>query len=146
MTKTNPFEYLNAINSGKDIITHADSPELAEDGYEPFLINKGLSYHLDSVLASNEMNLRHLADKKLQYLYYLYTLKPRKRIAKWHKPHRNDDVTIIQAASPMNKKRAEATLSLLTDGEFQQIQDMMNTGNANYDRTNNKTSRSKASR
>lgn len=36
----NPFDYVNAINKGKDIMSDTDKDELAEKGYNAFLTNK----------------------------------------------------------------------------------------------------------
>lgn len=125
----NPFEYLNAINAGEDIITHADDPALKEDGYNPFLTNRSMSYHIDAVLHANELNMRPDLDKKLQYLYLLYNLRPRKRIAKWHKPDTTDDIALIQQVAPVTKHRAASALRVLSKEQLKQIQDSVSDNN-----------------
>ena len=48
-----PFDYLNAINyTKKDIMVD----DIAEKQYNPFMVNRGLSYFQDTVLMANEMN------------------------------------------------------------------------------------------
>lgn len=143
--KINPFDYLNAINSGRDIISHAEDPLEAEAGYNPFLTNRGLSYHLDAVMAANEMNRFHHLDHKLQFLYHLYTLKPRKRIAKWIKPDISQDVEMIQSLYSINKRQAEIALSLLSDEQKQQLQEMYHIGEVRHEPSRRKIGRSKAS-
>ncbi len=60
----NPFEYVNAINTTKkDIMID----ELAEKAYNPFIINRSLSYFNDTVLMANEMNINHHLDNRLQF-------------------------------------------------------------------------------
>ena len=54
----NPFDYLNAINATKEDVMVDD---VAESKYNAFLINRGLSYFVDTVLYANEMNLHNLA-------------------------------------------------------------------------------------
>ena len=46
----NPFDYLNAINDTKqNVIEDSDNPELAEKLYPPYLVNRGLSFFIDTV-------------------------------------------------------------------------------------------------
>ena len=64
----NPFDYLNAINYTKeDVIRDSDNPELAEKLYSPYLVNKGLSYFIDTIYAVNEVNRYHQIDHLMQF-------------------------------------------------------------------------------
>ena len=45
----NPFEYVNAVNSTKKDIMIDD---VAEKAYNPFMVNRSLSYFADTVLAA----------------------------------------------------------------------------------------------
>ena len=49
----NPFKFTDAINYTKEDIMIDD---ITEKAYNPFLINRSLSYFPDTVLAANEMN------------------------------------------------------------------------------------------
>ena len=75
----NPFEYVNAINTGKKDIMIDD---LAEKSYSSFTINRSLSYFNDTVLAANEMNKHHHLDKKLQFHFLINIIRKRKRFSK----------------------------------------------------------------
>jgi hypothetical protein len=73
-----PFDFLNDINYGKKNLMIGDTDHQVEKQYLPFIVNKGLSYTMDTVLYANEMNIRPNTDKKLQfdtrfglYLHYL---------------------------------------------------------------------------
>ena len=68
---SNPFVYLKAINNKENII-HDD---LDEKGYEPFLMNRSLSYFPDTVLLANEMNLASHIDSKLQNDFLINTIR-----------------------------------------------------------------------
>jgi hypothetical protein len=84
MSKTNPFDFVKSVSSDKkDIMVD----EIEEKAYAPFLTNKALSYHQDSVFFSNEMNIRHGTENRLQYLFFLNTLRKRQRFSKWQKPY-----------------------------------------------------------
>ena len=92
-----PFDFVNAINGKKqDIIRTSDNPELAEKQYNAFLINKALSYYIDTILYSNEMNKSHHLDSKLQNDYYLNSIRISKRFSKWSKKIEDGDVESIQ--------------------------------------------------
>jgi len=90
------FDYVKSINQTKEnMMRDTENDELAERAYEPFLTNRSLSYFIDTVLLANEMNMRQDADKKLQYEYFLNSVRPRKRFAKWVKNNTDNDLEII---------------------------------------------------
>ena len=62
----NPFEFVKSINekTGNLIANDQDM----ERQYMPFLVNRGLSFTADTILAANEMNSVPFLDKKLQYV------------------------------------------------------------------------------
>jgi hypothetical protein len=134
--KPNPFIYANAINTGKDIITDADDPLAAEEAYQPHMINKAMSTSIDAVLHANEMNMRGGLDKALQYQYFLNSLAPRRRGAKWYKPDQSEDVALIQSLYPVNAQRAAVMLSLLSEEQKQHLKTITTKGVTNYDGKN----------
>lgn len=117
----NVFDYVNSLSYSKKYLDE----ELSESGYVPYIVNKAFSQYPDCILYANEMNqLAHL-DKKLQFDFYFHGIRPRKRFAKWHKPVDNAKVTLLQEYYKCNKARAEEALALLTDEQYQQIEDIM---------------------
>ena len=54
--------------------------DVEEKSYQPFLLNKSLSYHKDAIFLTNEMNVRHGVDHRLQYMFFLNTLRKRQQI------------------------------------------------------------------
>ena len=102
-----PFDYLNAINHTKvNIIEDSDNPELAEKLYPPYLVNRGLSYYTDTILFANEMNIRHQCDNKLQFDFYLNSIRKRKRFSKWHKREQDDDLNAVMEYYGYNHDKA----------------------------------------
>ena len=74
-------DWLNSINLNKQDITLED-PQLIKK-YSPFIINKCMSAHLDCIMFANEMNLNaHLANKDLQYQFYLNSIRKKKRFSR----------------------------------------------------------------
>ena len=66
-------DYLYSINQSKKNILK-DDPE-AERKYPPFIVNKCLSSFTDSILYANEMNKNPHLDKRLQYDFFINSLK-----------------------------------------------------------------------
>jgi hypothetical protein len=77
-------DYLKAINYTKEHLMDTEDEEW-EKKYLPFIVNRCLAPFPDTLLLVNEINqLPHL-DKKLQFDFYLNTLRPRKRFSPWLK-------------------------------------------------------------
>ena len=71
MSKRSPFDFVKSVSyDKKDLMVD----EVEEKAYQPFLLNKSLSYHQDSVFFINEMNNRHHLDNRLQYVFLLLSL------------------------------------------------------------------------
>lgn len=107
----NPFEYVNAINmTKKDIMVD----DLAEKAYNPFMVNRSLSYFQDTVLFANEMNINHSIDKRLQFDFLINMVRKRKRFSKWQKSVSDNDVEVVKEYYGYNNEKARNALSLLT--------------------------------
>jgi hypothetical protein len=93
----NPFDFVNAINiSKKDLIRDSESPDHMEKQYVPFMVNKSLSYFIDTIMYANEINRANHVDSKLQNDYYLNSIRSAKRFSKWAKPVESNDIESIQ--------------------------------------------------
>lgn len=132
--KKNPFDFVNAVSHSKENLL--DSPEADERAYVPFLTNKALSYHLDTVMYANDMNQHHHIDNKLQFDYLLNSIRPRKRFGKWAKPIDSDDLKLVQRAFGVNNIIAEQTLSLLSEADLKVIRDRYDEGGVSGKRGN----------
>lgn len=121
----NPFEYVNAINdTKKDIMVD----EVAEKAYNPFTINRSLSYFSDTVLAANEMNRNHHLDKKLQFSFLINIVRKRKRFSKWDKPELVNDVEVVKEYYGYSNEKARQVLPLLTSDQILNLREKVNKG------------------
>ena len=102
--------------------------ELAEKDYVPFLTNKSLSYFTDTLLYANEMNRYHFLDKKLQYEFYLNSIRKKKRFAKWAKADNNDEVMMVQEYFKFSPQKAKAALKVLSTQQKDIIKHKMENG------------------
>jgi hypothetical protein len=123
---SNPFDYVNSIlQNKKNLIVD----ELTEKDYSPFLVNRTLSYHKDCILYANEMNRRHLADKKLQYDFLLNTIRSQKRpFAKWVKAEKSEDLECIKQVFGLSNEKAREAKRLLSDEQIQKLKEQTDTG------------------
>ena len=110
----NPFSFVTAINDNKDIMVD----DLAEKAYDPFMVNRSLSYFQDTVLSANEMNINHHIDKRLQNDFLINMVRKRKRFSKWDKPNSNSDVEVVKEYYGYNNEKARNALTLLTSEQI----------------------------
>jgi hypothetical protein len=114
----NPFEYLNAINNTKKDIMVDD---IAEKGYNSFMVNRGLSYFNDTVLMANEMNVNHTIDNRLQFDFLINIVRKKKRFSKWIKPETVSDVEVVKEYYGYSNEKAKQALSLLTSEQIDEL-------------------------
>jgi len=117
--------------------------EDAEKVYAPFLINRALSHHFDTVMMANMMNLSSNISKRMHYDFLLGTVRSVKRpFKKWHKYIQPDDIDIIKENYDCSTEKALEILKLLTVDQVQSIKNKTNKGGVdnvrNHDRGNTK--------
>ena len=121
-----PFDYVNSILQNKKPLI---VDELTEKEYQPFLVNRSLSYHKDCIMYANEMNRRHFLDKKLQFDFLLNTVRSQKRpFAKWAKAEKNDDLECIKQVYGFSDTKAREALRLLSNEQIQQLKEQTDIG------------------
>jgi hypothetical protein len=128
MSKRNPFDFVKSVSyDKKDIMID----EVEEKNYAPFLINKSLSYHQDSVFFTNEMNCRHGLDHRLQYVFLLNTLRKRQRFSQWSKPYLSKKLDTIKDYYKVSTLKAKEYMEVLSDKEVRELKNRMKTGGQN---------------
>ena len=125
MGKRNPFDFVKSVSYDKKDIMVDD---IEEKAYQPFLINKALSYHQDSVFFSNEMNQRTNVDNRLQYLFFLNTLRKRQRFSSWSKPYISKKLDVIKKYYQISQKEAKEYVNLLSDKQLRELKKRMDFG------------------
>lgn len=122
---SNPFDYITSISSSK---VNLMTDKYSEKEYNPFMVNRGLSYFIDTVLYANEMNMNYHVDSKLQYQYLINIVRPKKRFSKWSKKVNNDDLSLIMEYYGFNKDKAQTALRILTTEQIDVIKKKQETG------------------
>ena len=125
----NPFDYINAINSGKDIMKDPDNPKLMEDGYSPWYSNKSFSYFKDTVLYANEMNRYPSIPKSWQFYFFLNTIQKKKRFSKWAKKDaETKSLQLIKEYYGYSFEKAKEALSVLSVEQLSIIEEKLQKG------------------
>lgn len=132
------FDIVRAIGQSKhDFFRDEINSMKAERLYEPFIVNKSLSFHIDTILYANEMNLRGHLPALLQHDYLINTIRSRKRIGeKWPKPFEDKDIEAVMEYYACNYNRAKEYLAILTKDQLSEIHDRTFKGGADGNRYN----------
>jgi hypothetical protein len=114
-----PFDYVNAINTTKkNLMVDTDDPQQAEEGYVPFLTNRALSYHQDTIMIANLMNQYGGLPKRLQFEFLLNTVRPRKRWGKWTKKTTEDNIEVVKEFYGYSDLKARQAAYVLTQEQI----------------------------
>ena len=112
-------DYLNSINQTKKNILKDDVE--ATSGYPPYIVNKCLSSFTDAVLYANEMNKNAHLPKKLQYDFFINTLKPRRRFSPWVKKQTLEHLELVKEYYGYSNTKALEALRILTIDQLEII-------------------------
>lgn len=119
-------DWLNSINFNKDNLIK-ENPDSVKQ-YPPFIVNKCLSGHLDSVLFANEMNKSHFLDKDMQYDFLLNSLRKKRRFSPWLRKEKISDLDAVKKYYRYSDEKAQQTLRILTKDQIAYIKKKMDTG------------------
>ena len=120
-----PFDYVNAINYNKKDIMVDD---LSEKEYNPFIINKALSFFSDTILFANEMNKYHHLDSRLQFDFFINIIKKKQRFSKWLKPSEVENLELIKNYYGYSNEKAKSVLTVLSNEQIDELKTRMNKG------------------
>jgi len=118
--------FLDSIYVSKKNIIDED-PEL-ERKYLPFITNKFMASFLDIVLFANEMNINWHLDKKLQYDFYLNTVRSKKRYSPWLRKEELSNLDCIKTYYGYSNEKARQVLPLLSEEQIEFIKSKLNVG------------------
>ena len=134
-----PFKFfLRSINTTKENVLSNDSNGKIEEAYNPFIINKTLSYFPDTIMQSNTMNQFFDLDKKLQYEFLLNSIRKKKRFSRWIKSNIEENVDTVKQYYKVGNEKAVEILSLLNDEQITSIKKELSEGGISGRRINSK--------
>ena len=119
-------DWLNSINLTKKNLIDED-PSIEKE-YYPYIINRIYSGHLDSVLFANEMNKYSFLSKKIQYDFYLNSLRSKKRFSPWLRKDKIKDLDYVKRYYDYSNEKAQQALKILTKEQLNFIRSKFETG------------------
>lgn len=122
-----PFDFLKTINTKND---YSMADPAVEKEYVPFLVNRGLSYFIDTVMYANEMNINTQLSHKMQYDYLYHSVRKKPRFSKWHKSIKDADIALISEYYKYSHQKAKQIAPLLTEEQLRQIRKTLDPGGA----------------
>ncbi len=96
--------------------------------YQPYMVNKALSYFPDTVLYANEINQHRDIDNKLQFHFFLNSIRPAKRFAKWVKKQEDNDLSAVMEYYGYSTEKAQKALSILSSDQITIIKQKLEKG------------------
>ena len=118
---------MNSINLTKKNLLASEDADW-EKHYPPYIVNKCMSHHMDTVMYANEMNFYPNLDKKLQYDFFINTVRSRKRFSPWDKKQKMNDLEVVKQYYGYSNEKARQALNILTPDQLDFIKTKLNKG------------------
>jgi hypothetical protein len=119
-------DFLNSINHDKKALL--DNDENAQKVYPPFVVNRCLSYFVDTIFHSNEINCRPWLDNKCQFDFYRLSVRKKKRYCSWLKKETEENVAIIRQVYGYNESKAREVLNILSSEDINKLRQILEQG------------------
>ena len=119
-------DWLNSINQTKKNLIDED-PSIEKD-YPPYIINRCFSGHLDAVLFANEMNMYSFLPKKMQYDFFINTLRTKRRFSPWIRKDLVDNLDCVKRYYGYSNEKAKQALKILSKEQLDFIKSKFDIG------------------
>jgi hypothetical protein len=105
-----------------------DDDSSSKKDYAPYIINRCLSGTIDTLMYANEMNKNHSLDKKLQYDFFINTVRTRKRYSPWIKQEKIKELEVVKSYYGYSNEKAKQALRILSKEQINFIKTKIETG------------------
>ena len=119
-------DWLNSINQTKKNLIDEDSS--VEKEYPPYIINRCYSGHLDAIMFANEMNMYNFLPKKMQYDFFINSLRVKKRFSPWLRKDEIKDLDYVKRYYGYSNEKAKQILKILSKEQLNFIKSKFETG------------------
>ena len=119
-------DWLNSINQTKKNLIDED-PSI-EKNYQPYIINRCLSGHLDAVMFANEMNMYSFLPKKMQYDFFINILRTKRRFSPWIRKDLVDNLDCVKRYYGYSNEKAKQALKILSKEQLDFIKSKFEIG------------------
>lgn len=114
--KLSPFDFINSIYTKERI----DDEFIHQ--YQPFMVNRGMSNGIDTVVHAYIMDqIGSRLPKDMQYDYMYHAVRKGKRYNKWAKEPKYDYVDVLIDVFDISKQKAIDVLKRLSNEELEQL-------------------------
>lgn len=115
------FDWLNDLNSDKKGIFN----ETTAADFSTFMINRGLSQNVETIMYANELNKHWHITKEMAYDFYFYAIPKKKRYTKWSKASNDnkEELDLIVKHYNVNRVVALEYLKVLTSEDIENIKE-----------------------
>lgn len=116
------FDWLGDLNYGKQYLFDDNS----ERDFDAFMIRKGLSQNVETIMYANELNKHWHMSKQMAHDFLFYAISKKKRFGKWSKQSGDDkdEIDLICRHYVVNRNRAIDILKTLTAEDVKALKEM----------------------
>ena len=119
-------DWLNSINQTKKNLIDEDPS--VEKEYPSYIINRIYSGHLDAIMFANEMNMYNFLPKKMQYDFFINSLRVKKRFSPWLRKDEIKDLDYVKRYYGYSNEKAKQILKILSKEQLNFIKSKFETG------------------
>jgi hypothetical protein len=114
-------DYLKAINETKENLL--DTNDITwEKKYPPYVINRCMSMFYDTVMHSNEMNGLHFLPKRMQFHYFINSIRKKRRFGgKWLSQTKLKNLALVKEYYGYSNSKAKEALNILSKNQIENI-------------------------
>ena len=114
-------DYLKAINETKENLL--DTNDITwEKKYPPYVINRCMSMFYDTVMHSNEMNGLHFLPKRMQFHYFINSIRKKRRFGgKWLSQTKLKNLALIKEYYGYSNSKAKEALNIHSENQIENI-------------------------
>ena len=114
-------DYLKAINETKENLL--DTNDITwEKKYPPYVINRCMSMFYDTVMHSNEMNGLHFLPKRMQFHYFINSIRKKRRFGgKWLSQTKLKNLELVKEYYGYSNSKAKEALNILSKNQIENI-------------------------
>ena len=123
-------DYLKTINETKQNLLDSEDSSWEKE-YPSWVVTKCMASHYDTVLLANEMNIYYDLPNKLQYDFYINTVRKRKRFSPWEKKVKLEDLETVKTYYNYSTQKAQAILKILNKDQLDHLKSKLNRGGKN---------------
>jgi hypothetical protein len=112
------WDYVSSISLSKEKL------EVTKD-YNPFMVNRALSFFTDTIFYANEMNIwwRNI-DNEMQFDYLRNSIRPKhRRSGKWPKQQANEDLDTVMKYYGYGRREAADALTVMDSKHVEMLKD-----------------------